>query len=368
MDLTHRRLAAQHLASPTLTDPAEVVHRLGAVQAQDYGGAKWALGMRTRGSTDAAIERTFGDGAILRTHVLRPTWHFVTPADIRWMLALTGPRVKATMAHYDRKLELDDALFRRSTAALVRALRDGRQLTRAELAQTLRDAGIDVTSSQRLAHILLRSELDAVICSGARRGKQFTYALLDERVPATAAKSRDEALLELTTRYFATRGPATVHDFAWWSGLTIADGKRGVDMAGAALERDVIDGRAYWSGPPARAPKTRTPRALLLPNYDEYFIGFKDRSAFGTRLKSARLVTGGDAMIAYVVVVDGQLVGGWKRSVTRNTVVIELRLLTRLSEAEQGAVEAAARRHGEFLGLSVDLRLLTARRARRARS
>jgi hypothetical protein len=364
MDLARRRLASQHLTTPTLTDPAEVVHLLGAVQAQDYGGAKWALGMRTKGATDASIERTFAEGAILRTHVLRPTWHFVTPTDIRWMLALTGPRVKAIMAHYDRKLELDDGLFRRSNAALVRALRGGKQLTRAEIAEVLRRAGIDVTGSQRLGHILLRPELDGVICSGPRRGKQFTYALLDERVPPAPAKSRDEALLELTTRYFATRGPATVNDFAWWSGLTVADAKRGTEMAGAALEREVIGDRTYWSAPAARALPGRAPKALLLPNYDEYFIGFKDRSAIGARLKSAKLVTGGDALIAHVVVIDGQLVGGWKRTLTKDSVLVELRLLTQVSDAEQRAVEAAARRHAEFLGLSVVLSGLRARRGR----
>jgi hypothetical protein len=244
-------------------------------------------------------------------------------------------------------------------------LRDGKQLTRAELAQTLRGAGIDVTGSQRLAHMLLRPELDGIICSGARRGKQMTYALLEERVPPAPAKGRDEALLELTTRYFSTRGPATLNDFAWWSGLTVADARRGTEMAGASLERTVIGERAYWAGPPTRVATRKTPHALLLPNYDEYFIGLKDRSAIGTRLRSAGLVTGGDALIAYVVVVDGQLVGGWKRTATKASVAIELRLITPLSRAEQAAVAAAAQRHGEFIGLPVALRGLSASRGRR---
>ena len=356
MDIARRRLVSQHLIRPSLTDPAEVVRILGAVQAQDYGGAKWALGMRTRDATDASIERAFAEGSIIRTHVLRPTWHFVTAADIRWMLALTGPRVKATMAYYDRKLELDDALFRRSNAAIVRALRDGKQLTRAELAQVIRAAGIDVTGSQRLAHMLLRPELDGIICSGARRGKQFTYALLDERVPAAPVMSRDEALLELAMRYFTTRGPARANDFSWWSGLTVTDAKRGIEMAGVALEPEVIDDRTYWSAPSARPPAWRSPKAFLLPNYDEFFIGLKDRSAIGKRLDSAKLVTGGDALIAYVVAVDGQLVGGWKRTLTRDSVSIELRLLTRLTQAEQRALAEAAQRHGEFLGVPAVLR------------
>lgn len=310
------------------------------------------MGMRTRGATDASIERAFAEGSILRTHVLRPTWHFVTPADIRWMLGLTAPRVKAAMAYYDRKLELDDGLFRRSNAAIVRALRDGKHLTRAEIAEVLRRARVDVTSSQRLGHILLRPELDGLICSGARRGKQFTYALLDERAPAAPALSRDEALLELTKRYFATRGPASANDFAWWSGLTVADAKRGAEMA--ALEREVIDDRTYWSDPSVSAWRSRAATAFLLPNYDEYFIGFSDRSAIGRRLASTGSASFGDALFAHVVVVDGQLVGGWKRTVAKDSVKIDLRLLARLTSREQRAVDSAARRYAAFLGRSLE--------------
>jgi hypothetical protein len=245
---------------------------------------------------------------------------------------------------------LDDAFFRRSNAAIVRALRDGKQFTRAELGQALRRAGIDVGGSQRLGHIMLRPELDAIVCSGSRRGKQFTYALLDERVPTAPAMSRDESLLELTRRYFAARAPATAHDFAWWSGLTVADARRGIEMAGATLEREVIDDRSYWSDPSIRTPPWRSPKVFLLPNYDEFFIGHKDRSALGKRLASTDLVTGGDALTAHVIAVDGQLVGGWKRTQQNDRVMIDLRLLTRLSAAERRALDAQVKRHGKFLG------------------
>jgi winged helix DNA-binding protein len=352
MDIARRRLAAQHLTKPVLTDPAAVVRMLGAVQAQDYGGAKWALGMRTRGATDGSIERAFAEGSILRTHVLRPTWHFVTPSNIRWMLGLTAPRVKAAMAYYDRKLELDDALFRRSNVAIVRALRDRKHLTRAEIADVLQRARINVSSSQRLGHLLLRPELDGLICSGPRRGKQFTYALLDERAPSAPGMSRDEALLELTKRYFATRGPASANDFAWWSGLTVADAKRGAEMA--ALEREVIDDRTYWSDPSVPVSPSRVLTALLLPNYDEYFIGFKDRSAIGKRLAATAAASVSDAPFPHVVVVDGQIVGGWKRTLTKDSVTIELRVLARLTAAENRAVATAARRYAEFLGRSLE--------------
>ena len=362
-DITRRRLGSQLLLAPTLTEPAAVVQRLGAVQAQDYAGAKWAVAMRTRGKViDAAVEQAVGDGSILRTHVLRPTWHFVTPADIRWMLALTAPRVKAAMAYYDRQLELEAAVFRRSHTALTRALRDGKQLTRAELAQVLRRARVDATGTQRLGHLMMRAELDGVVCSGARRGRQSTYALLEERVPRSAALDRDAALLELTTRYFATRGPATVQDFAWWSGLTVADARKGVEIAGRSLKREVNGDETYWFDPSARPPPKRSVSAHLLPNYDEYFIGFKDRSAIAGRLSSTEVAMGRAALLPHVVVVDGQVVGGWKRTLSKTVVVVELSLVAGLRAAERKAVAAAAQAFGRFLELPVELRGVGGRR------
>ena len=354
-DIAQRRLATQHLLSPTLTDPAEVVRRLGAVQAQDYGSAKWGVGTRTRGAVDAAVERAVNEGSILRTHVLRPTWHFVTPGDIRWMLALTAPRIKAAMAYYDRQQGLDAAVFRRSNGALARALRDGNQLTRAEVAQLLRRARVDATG-ERLGRLLMRAELEGIVCSGARRGKQGTYALLDERAPPAAPFARDEALLELTGRYFATRGPATVQDFAWWAGLTVADASRGVEIAGRRLDREVIGQETYWLDSGTRPRRQRSPTAHLLPNYDEYFIGFKNRSAIGERLSLAEGAMVGDALRAHVIVVDGQLVGGWKRTLTKTAVVVELKPLVRLTKPERDTVVGAVQALGVFLELPAEVR------------
>ena len=355
VDIAHRRLAHQHLLTSTLTQPVDVVRRLGAVQAQDYAGAKWAVGMRTRGRVgDAVVEQALCEGVILRTHVLRPTWHFVTAADIRWMLALTARRVKAAMAYYDRKLELDDAVFRRSHAALTRALRGGHELTRSDLGRVLRRARIGETRSQRLGHLLMRAELDGVVCSGARRGKQGTYALLEERVPPAPALDRDEALLELTRRYFVTRGPATLKDFAWWSGLSGADASRGVQIAGPSLEREVIGDETYWSDARARSQRKRSLTAHLLPNYDEYFIGFKNRSAIETRLRSTAVMTR-DALPPHIVVVDGQVVGRWKRTLTKTSVAIRFSLLASLTGPERKAVASAAQGFGRFLGLRVEL-------------
>src|SRR6187455_113827 len=269
-----RRQLNQRLARTTLKTPLDVVSWLGAIQAQDYPGARWALGLRAAGLTDARVEKAYDDGAILRTHVLRPTWHFVDPTDIRWMLALTGPRVMKTMATYDRKLGLDERVFRRSNAALTKALRDA-DLTRTELKAVLEPKvgplGGGVAGVQRTAHLMMRAELEGVICSGPRRGKQFTYALLDRRVRSAAILDRDEALLELTRRYFRTRSPATPQDFSWWSGLPMADVRRGIDLARAELESVSIGDVAYWVH--GDTPSRAKPSAWLLPNYDEFFIG-----------------------------------------------------------------------------------------------
>src|SRR3989442_2499270 len=226
--IARRRLHNQHLVSPTLTEAEEVVRTLGAVQAQDYLGARWAIAQRATGLAETDVEGAIAGGAILRTHVLRPTWHFVLPEDVRWMLELTAPRVGAAMAYHNRQLELDAPTFRKGHTALERALRGGNQRTRAELATVLARAGIDVASGQRVGQLLMQAELDRVVISGARRGKQFTYALFDERVPPSPKRDRDEALHDLARRYFATRGPATAEDFAWWSGLSASEARRAI--------------------------------------------------------------------------------------------------------------------------------------------
>jgi hypothetical protein len=353
--IARQRLINQGLVKPALKTANEVVARLGAVQAQDYGGAKWGISQRTAGLTDAEIEKEIDDGAIVRTHVLRPTWHFVAAADIKWMLSLSAPRVHAANAYWYRHLEVDDSVARRSRTAITTALSEGKHLTRAELGQALTRAKIDITNPIRLASIVMRTELDAVICSGVRRGKQFTYALFEERVTKPAVLERDAALFVLAERYFATRGPATVDDFAWWSGLTKADAKRGVEAAASRLEHESIEGRSYWS-PPERRVRIPSPLAHLLPNYDEYFVGYRDRSAFGTRLVSSGVKPRTSALSGHALVVNGQIVGGWTRTLVGRTLVVQPKPLIQLSEAERRAVGVTAGKFGRFLGLPARVR------------
>ena len=347
LDICGQRLANQHLVRQTVSRASEIVRIFGAVQAQEFTAAKWGLAQRTRGAIDSEGEEEIGSGAILRTHVLRPTWHFVAPEDIRWMLALTAPRVKTAMASYDRKLELDAAVLRRSREVLTQALTGGKQLTRKELAQELTRAGVHADGTQRLAHLVMHAELDGLICSGARRGKQFTYALLDERVPATKEMERDEALRELATRYFTTRGPATVDDFSWWSGLTKGDAKRATEIAGKEFECALIGKREYWFKP-RQLTKPRAPIARLLPIYDEYFIGLKDRTAMQAKLDPKTLSTSIALLFRHVIAVDGQIVGGWNWTSKGNSVVVELKPLTRFGKAEREAIATEIDRFKAF--------------------
>ncbi|MEX2238293.1 MAG: winged helix DNA-binding domain-containing protein [Dehalococcoidia bacterium] len=353
MDIVNLRLRNQRLVEPRLERPEEVVSWLGAVQSQEYQGAKWALAMRTPDATDESIERAFNDGLILRTHVMRPTWHFVTPADIRWLLELTASRVNAKYRLVYRELELDEPTVAKTTSVLTSALRGGKHLTRAELADALRQSGIP-GDARRFNFILQRAELDAVVCSGPRRGKQFTYVLLDERAPVAKPFHREEALAELTRRYFTSHGPATVQDFAWWSGLTIRDIRVGIDMLRGELVDETIDGKRYWLSLVGQSGPLDSPVVHLLPQFDEFLVAYRDRSAAVDPDHSGHPVVD-DAISKLVFTVDGRVAGTWSRTPSKGTVGISWSAVRDLGEEEIQALAAAAERYGQFLGVPVAL-------------
>lgn len=354
LDIAHHRLHNQLITQHSFDKPVDVVQWLGAVQAQDFAAARWAVGLRMSDVTENDIEQAFTDGAILRTHVMRPTWHFVSPTDIRWLLALTAPRVCVLMAYYDRQLELDSAIFLQSNMALTKALQGGKQLTRTELASTLQQIGI-ATEGQRLTQIMMHAELDGIVCSGARRGKQFTYALLDERVPQAKVLDHDEALAELVKRYFTSHGPATMQDFIWWSGLTSTEAKVGLEMNASQLLYESVNGQAYWFSELTPLAQDISPTAYLLPNFDEYTVGYKDRSAVLDMSHMNKLTTRNSDILGHVIVLDGRVIGTWKRTLTKDTVFVVLNPFAALNETEMHAVTTAAERYGAFLGLSVDV-------------
>jgi hypothetical protein len=354
-NIVARRLARQRLLGPRHKTAAGAVASLGAVQSQDYPGAKWAVGQRVAGATDAGIEAAFNRGDVVRVHALRPTWHFVAPADLRWIQALTGPRVQRILAVYDRQLGLDGRTLARAHRILERSLRDRAYKTRTELAAALKSGGVDA-AGQTLARIMGHAELIALVCSGPQRGRHATYALVDERVPPARPLDRDEALAELTRRYFSSHGPATVRDFVWWSGLTVKDTRAGLAMIGAVPED--VDGLTLWDVPARLKVPVVTGLVHLLPNYDEYLVAYKDRQfvvppSFKTMVAEQRA-----DVFANLVMADGRLAGSWRRVVTDAHVKVSVTLHRPVTRITRRAIDAAAQALAEFHGRQAALELL----------
>lgn len=355
--IADRRLHNQHISQAAFERPADVVAWMGAVQAQDYTGALWAVALRTVGATAAEVEQAIADRAIIRTWPMRNTLHFVAAADIRWMLELLAGRVIANSEVRARWLEVDDRVLARSRGLVVRALEGGKQLRRDVMYRHLEAARIP-TAGGRGLYILSRLSLEGLLCFGARDGKQPSFALLDEWVPQARTVARDEAMAELARRYFTSHGPATLPDFIWWSGLRAADARAALEMAKPHLVQEVIDGQTYWLAPSMAANGTvaglASPTVYLLPSYDEYTVAYKDRTAVLDPVYAKQASTG-NGIFYPTLVLDGQVVGTWRRALKKETVTIMLNPFERINRAEKRALAAAADRYAKFLGTPVVL-------------
>ena len=350
--IVRRRMRAQRLTGEPFAAAAEAVAWSGAVQAQEYAEAVWSVGMRLRDCTMSDVEAACGRGEILRTHVMRPTWHFVAAADLRWLLRLTGRRVQAKAAGRLRELGLDAQTLARAEETLAHRLADGEPRTRRELAGPLAAAGIE-PAGQRIAHILMHAELEGVLCSGPRRGRQHTYVALEglQHVPAAPERSREDDVAQLVLRYFTSHGPATVRDFSWWSGLTIADAKAGVRAAGGRLVAEVDAEGTPWIAAPKTAAAPATREALLLGTYDEMLVAYRElRSLRADGRPSTEL-------LRRPIMIDGRAIGGWTRRSTRRSVTVEVVLRATPSRRQREALHAAADRFGAFVGLPATLSL-----------
>ncbi|BCU76832.1 winged helix DNA-binding domain-containing protein [Luteolibacter sp. LG18] len=353
VELRRLRLSAQGIGFPRQSAGA-VVRRLGAMQAQDYLGALLAIGLRVSGATEAFIEQAVRDREIVRTWPMRGTLHFVAPEDVRWMLALLSPRIVAGAATRHRQLELDDAVFRRSRTLLEKALQGGKELTRDAAYGLLEDAGISC-NGQRGYHILWKLSQDAVLCGGPREGKQPTFVLLDEWVPESRTLEPDEALAEIARRYFTSHGPATLADFVWWTGLKVTDAKRGLGLVSPELEKTVADGETYWMSRSLAADAPRKQGVHLLPGFDEFLLGYKDRSAMLAAEHAGRIVPGNNGMFLPMLVVDGEVKGTWKRTLRKKSVAVDFEAFGELPGRVATDARKAAERYAEFLGLTLEL-------------
>jgi hypothetical protein len=353
-DLLQLRLANTGLSTSPFNSPEAVIANLGALQAQDFNAAKWAIGLRMQNATNQIVENAFNEGKFLRIHVMRPTWHFVLPEDIRWMLELTAPRVKRLMAPYNQRLAITEEKLSKIKTELKKAWEGKKALTRAELADHLATKGM-VVHGQRLAHILAYAELDGLICSGPKRDKQFTYNLLEERVKRYKALSQEEAIAKLTLKYFTSHGPAQIRDFVWWSGLSAKEADKTVLSVQSKLCQTNLNGKTYWfsnktkdevqgfSSPHFKPAK----RAFLLSIYDEYTIAYKDRSDISEKRDIERMISMGNALTA-VIILDGKVAGTWKRILKKDNIIIKLDPFTKLNEDKLELIEEAAKQFGKF--------------------
>lgn len=344
-DVLRHRLANQQITRHSFSSPAKLIEWFGAVQAQDFPMAKWALGLRLKSATDARVETAFNSGEILRTHVLRPTWHFVHPADVRWMLQLTASRIHQLLGSNNRKLELDKTTFTKAIKTLEKSLQGGRHMTRPAITEAFKKAKIN-TNDLRLTHLLLHAELEGVICSGPKAGKQFTYMLLEERVPPSAPKTREEALAELTKRYFQSHGPATVKDFAWWSGLTIADAKNGITLLGESLMGEAIKNETYYHF--NSIADTKAKGVFLLPNFDEYYVGYANRDIIIDAEHKNGLSGFATALLGNSLVIDGKVAGSWRRTIKKNDVTVEVKPFSELSQPMHIKIHHAIKAFTDF--------------------
>lgn len=348
-EILQRRLYCQSLSASLWDEPDELVTWFGAMQAQDFPGSLWALSQRLGGISQSTLEQFFNEGKILRTHILRPTWHLVAPSDIHWMLELTGPRVKVRMSTYHQALGLDDDLFERSKAIIVQALVGHTYLTRKELGEVLVENGV-IWKENGLAHIVAMAELDAVICSGPKKNKVHTYALLSERVQGAKRLSHEQALAELTKRYFQSHGPAQIGDLVWWSGLLTSEAKRGIELQ-SSLVSEVVGGKEYFFfDGPFEQPKQSV---FLLPNYDEYTVAFRDRGILAENVDRSKLDSRQNSLFNNVIVIAGKVEGIWRRVMKSKGVEVETRLFRELSKGEKEELHHVLEGYARFLGVGL---------------
>lgn len=353
MNFTATRLKQQKINYQDLSTPQKVVAYMGAMQAQDLEMSKWAVGLRLPNSTQTHIENALNDGKLVRTHILRPTWHIISGQDIRWMMALTGKNIKTLAGTYERKLGMDAALFTKANDLMVKALEGGKSLTRQELMQELEKGGIK-TDSSRAVHFMMNAETDAIVCNGTPKGKEITYALLDEKVPKGLILNKEESLFALAQRYFRSHSPATLQDFHWWSGLSMTDARAGLQSIQSDLEQMEYEGKSYFIHKEIEISNLED-SIFILPAFDEYCVSYKDRSAvFDKHLQGQAITSNG--IFKPIIVINGKVEGVWKRTIQKNKVLIETTFFDASKKLDIEKMQSAAKAFGDFLELRVEVK------------
>jgi hypothetical protein len=348
-DIAAARLMSQQIATAKFTKVKDLVAHMGAMQAQDYAMAKWAIGLRLPGSTEKQIEKSLDKGEIIRTHVLRPTWHIIPATDIYWMLSLSANKIKSLMKAMNKQLELSEKIFTKSNTIIEKALGEGKHLTRDELVNWFEKAKIP-THSNRLSHLLLRAELEGIACSGKMNGNKKTYALLEERVPKKKTFSKEESLALLAKKYFTSHGPATIEDFSWWSGLPLKDARQAMEMVKSNFISEKINEQVYLFSHSLKFAATNQTSVYLLPAFDEFLISYRDRTA-SLLAKHNKKTISNNGIFNPVIIINGQVTGLWKRSFQKDIVNIEASFFQPQTKATHGLIAKQAKLFEQFLGV-----------------
>jgi hypothetical protein len=353
-EISFARVVNQHISKSFLKTSKEVVEWMGAIQAQDYNMAKWAVGLRLNNSTDKLIEVSYSNGEILRTHILRPTWHFVSASDISWMLELTAPHIKNSAKSRHKELELSDTVFKKCYKIITKSLQGGEHLTREELGIQFEKAKIAINSS-RLIHIMFMAELDQVVTSGKMKDKKHTYALFSDRVSNKKFLTTEEALAELASRYFRSHGPATLQDFLWWSGLPMSKAKQAMELVKSQFHSEIIDTKIYYFDTSSTNKKIKKGSCFFLPAYDEYIISYKDRSA-SLAIEHQNFTISSNGIFNPAIIVDGQVIGIWKRKIIKNTALVEPHYFKNPGKETKQLILEAIKHYGKFLNKEIEFK------------
>jgi len=352
-EISNIRLQNQQIASGKFKNVQDLVHWMGAMQAQDFSMVNWALGVRIPNATEQTIAEAYRRGEIIRTHLLRPTWHIVSSTDIYWILGLTAPHIKRLLRSRHRDLELSESTINKSKSVLEKLLVGGKHLTREEIMLQLRNAGIS-TEGQRASHLMMICELDGILCSGKPNGKIQTYTLLEEWVPKTSSFNRESALAELAKRYFTSHGPATIQDFIWWSGLPVKDAKNGLEIIQADFISEKIEEQIYWHSGSFPDSDYQGGKAYLIAAYDEFIISYRDRSA-SLLVDDHKKAISENGFFRPIVVVDGKVCGTWKHQQMKDKILIFPEYFRPITSKEKEQIEEASKRYGHFLNQETEL-------------
>jgi len=349
-DIAQLRLINQRIARSDFKTPADVVRHMGAMQAQDYPGVKWAIGLRLPDSTETGIEQAVRDRTILRTWPQRGTIHFVVPEEVRWRLSLSTPRILAGAKRRHENLKLGQATFDKALDLFTNALRGDKQLSRPNMMKVLDDGGI-TTAGQRGYHILWYLAQNGHLCFGPLDGKQVTFALLNEWVPKTDDIPRAEALKRITESYFRSHGPATMQDLMWWSGMTAVDIKSGIESAKHSLVSADVGGKIYWMVRELPTIELSKNAVYLLPSFDELILGYKDRTPTLDVEHMPKIVPGMNGMFAATIVINGKVEAVWRRTIKKSEIIVELAPFSKFNSAQIRAIHDAVTSYGNYLQL-----------------